>query len=138
MKNYSILGEVQEELERALEKHGPVKSPHEGLAILEEEVDEFRRLVYEDGQYGRMIDELIQVAAVATRIIKDVLLKNARIRPILCTERPEKDVSAELDAARAAGFVPPTRRQMYWALLALSQIFEADENESVVATEVPF
>ena len=35
-----VLAEVQAELERAVAKHGPMRGPHEGWAVIYEELDE--------------------------------------------------------------------------------------------------
>lgn len=62
------------ELSRALTMHGPMKSGHEGYAVLLEEVDELWDLVKTDkvkSPEGRK--EAIQIAAMALRFILDVI-----------------------------------------------------------------
>lgn len=66
-----ILQEVHDELLRATGKFGPFTSAMEGLAILEEEVDEFKHEV-RHGTKERAREEAIQVAAMAVRYIKDI------------------------------------------------------------------
>lgn len=61
---------VRAELDRATEKFPPFASPHEGYAVLLEEVDE---LWTEIKSHGPGIeDEAIQVAAMALRFLVDV------------------------------------------------------------------
>jgi hypothetical protein len=77
----SILDVVNDEIERAVELHGSYNSLHEGYGVMMEEVEEFweqvklnpAKLNDVDKQVRKqqLRDELIQVAAVAVRIIKD-------------------------------------------------------------------
>jgi len=69
-------GEVNDELQKAEKKFPAFASPHEGLAIIEEEVHELKMEVYK--QYDartkeRMRKEAIQVAAMAVRFVRDLL-----------------------------------------------------------------
>jgi hypothetical protein len=50
----------------------PFASPHEGYAVLLEEVDELKREVWTDGSKDRMRAEAIQVAAMALRFVEDL------------------------------------------------------------------
>ena len=65
--------EALAEAKRAGELHHPLRSAHEGWAVLREEVDELwdevknRRQVTE-----RMREEAVQVAAVAIRFLADI------------------------------------------------------------------
>jgi len=70
-----VVFDVREELERATSIHGPFYSPHEGYAVLLEEVDELwdeikkgkgRSLSYKG------MTEAIQVAAMAMRLAMDL------------------------------------------------------------------
>jgi predicted oxidoreductase (fatty acid repression mutant protein) len=63
---------VRKELEKALEKHPkPFNSPHEGFAIIQEEVDELWDDVKSDNIIGQKV-EAAQVAAVAIRYLMQV------------------------------------------------------------------
>ena len=72
----SIFRLVKGEALKASNKFGPYNSTHEGYAVLKEEVEEFWELVKESKQDGRlgnkMIDELIQIAAVSIRMIEEI------------------------------------------------------------------
>lgn len=64
---------LREELTRALEKHGPMASPHEGYAVIAEELDELWDHV--KGNTGRgeaAIKEAMQVAAMGLRYAIDM------------------------------------------------------------------
>jgi len=70
---------VVDELKRATRLHGPISCPHEGKAIIEEELDELWDEIKAckhwrlDGEArGRMRYEATQVAAMAMRFILDV------------------------------------------------------------------
>lgn len=58
------------ELTRASEKFGAFASPHEGYAVLLEEVDELWAEV-KKGDRKRMKEEAVQVAAMALRFLVD-------------------------------------------------------------------
>lgn len=65
---------VEKELERARIKHPtPIHSPHEGYAILLEEVREVEKEVFWGERKG-LKAELIQVAAMAQRMAEDCKL----------------------------------------------------------------
>ncbi len=66
----SEFGVVRKELERAEAKFPPFRSPHEGLAIIQEEFEEFKNEVFW-GSKERQLEEAIQLAAMAIRYIKD-------------------------------------------------------------------
>lgn len=73
MKAFQVL--VENELARARSKHpGVTNSRHEGLSVLEEEVFEARMEVYHDGPNKALLDELVQVAAMAQRMAEDLEL----------------------------------------------------------------
>lgn len=68
----AVCGEVLRELLGAMEKFGPMASPHEAYAVLLEEVDEFWEAVKsKDATYDEARAELIQVAAMAVRAVVD-------------------------------------------------------------------
>jgi hypothetical protein len=74
----TVADEVVEEVERATKLFGPHASPHEALAVIWEEFDEFKQQVFKynlaKGRDTRpeMRKELIQVAAMAIRAIQDL------------------------------------------------------------------
>lgn len=69
----SVLREVGEELERARAKFpGKQNSPHEGWAVLQEEVDELWDDVKGDAPRAQMRKEAVQIAAMAVRFIEDL------------------------------------------------------------------
>ena len=65
-----VLDDVKSELVKATKKFGHFSSPHEGYAILLEEVDELWTEV-KQGTPQHMREEAIQVAAMAIRFILD-------------------------------------------------------------------
>lgn len=70
--------QAEQELRRARE-HFPRSqaSAHEGLAVLEEEVNELRTIVYQkqsNRDPAAMLKELIQVAAMAGRMAEEIVL----------------------------------------------------------------
>lgn len=72
-----IMRDVMQELAQARQEHPPMHSAHEGLSIMEEEVDETRREVYRNPRKWpdykqRIRAEAVQVAAMAIRLIGDV------------------------------------------------------------------
>lgn len=67
-KRDQILDDVSQEIESALTRYGDFKSPHEGYAILKEEVDELWDYIKSDqGDTFLARDEAIQVAAMAVK-----------------------------------------------------------------------
>lgn len=65
--------ELRRELERAYAKFADFNSPHEGKAVIEEELDELWLLVKaNDGRGQRARAEAIQVAAMALRYVRDL------------------------------------------------------------------
>jgi len=70
----SILREVGRELKRAEKIHKPIHSAHEGFGVITEEFIEFVLEVFKKHQDTQaMRKELIQLAAMAVRTIKDVI-----------------------------------------------------------------
>ena len=68
-----VLDEVCDELARALSRFPPFNSPHEGKAVIEEELDEL--WLHVKANSGRSEDamcEAIQVAAMALRYVHDL------------------------------------------------------------------
>ena len=71
----SAIKEVMDELIVAMEKHPSMRSPHEGFAILNEEVDELWdeiRRPQDIHDRERMREECVQVAAMAIRFMVDL------------------------------------------------------------------
>lgn len=83
-----VQGLVEDELLDSLNKHDPMNSPHEGYAVILEEVRELEREVFTNptrgcitpadkaqarlAHLGRMRDEAVQVAAMAQRFIMEL------------------------------------------------------------------
>lgn len=65
---------VRDELRRATEAFHEFASPHEGWAIIEEEMDEFwDEIKAGRGQSVRGCEEAVQVAAMAVRFLVDLV-----------------------------------------------------------------
>lgn len=65
--------ELAVELHRAIERHGPMNSPHEGHSVILEELDELWDHVKADtGRSPEARHEALQVAAMALRYIVDL------------------------------------------------------------------
>lgn len=62
-----------EEINSAMSKFEPFNSPHEGLAVIEEEFLELREAVFwsKDSREAHMKEEAIQLAAMALRFLVD-------------------------------------------------------------------
>lgn len=81
MQEYRILSQSDlaiSELRAATSRFGPMKSPHEGIAIIEEEFLELRSAVFwpdkaitRSQQRRRQREEAIQLAAMAIRFLVD-------------------------------------------------------------------
>ncbi len=78
-KQIEILQKVLKEYDRAVELHGPFNSPHEGYAVILEELDELwaevkinpKDIDIKNFRRDRMEEEAIQVAAMALRFLND-------------------------------------------------------------------
>lgn len=69
----NALGEIRAELARSMTKHAAMHSPHEGMSVINEEVDELWDLVKTD--MARTVEgrkEAMQVAAMGLRFALDV------------------------------------------------------------------
>ncbi len=76
VKQLGVVAEVIVELRQAMLNHKPINSLHEGYGVILEELDEFWEEVRKqekDRQSYRQRKEMIQVAAMAIRIILDVI-----------------------------------------------------------------
>lgn len=70
MKEADAFGLVRAELDRATDKFGPMASPHEGYAVILEELDEtWDEIKANDTK--KMTKEAIQLAAMAIRFLID-------------------------------------------------------------------
>lgn len=77
------LSDVDQEVSRAIEKHGilrtplnPGMHPREAFIILAEEVGEVARaLTYDEGDEDKLYDELVQVAAMASAMATAIWLR---------------------------------------------------------------
>lgn len=68
-----ILSEVFKEVRKAVSKHGPMHSGHEGYAVIKEEVDELWDEIKADrGKQASAREEALQVAAMAIRYVLDI------------------------------------------------------------------
>ncbi len=67
----AVLALVREELVRATSKFGPMASPHEGYAVVQEEVDEMWQEV-KHGTRDAAVREAVQVAAMGARFVLDI------------------------------------------------------------------
>lgn len=80
----SILEEIGDEVAAAVARWEPFQSPHEGYAVILEEMDELKAHVWTNQtkrDIGRMTSEAIQVAAMAVRFILDVCNEEQGRRP---------------------------------------------------------
>ena len=76
MKSERFSKDVQKELLHARSLHAPINSAHEGYSVILEELEEFWEEVRKrrgERNEERMLDELVQVAAMAQRTAEDVL-----------------------------------------------------------------
>jgi len=72
-----IVLEVHQELERAMQLHGPLRSAHESYAVILEELEEFWEEVRkkrDERDPKAMRTELIHTAAMCCRAIHDLSL----------------------------------------------------------------
>lgn len=77
MSDLKIAKDVLEELNRARSKFPRFNSPHEGYAVLLEEVDElWDEIRLKTGTKEKIKKEAIQVAAMAIRLVKDCCSDN--------------------------------------------------------------
>lgn len=70
---------IADEYARAVRLHPPMNSAHEGKAIIDEELFELWQIIMkkEENRDGRqMLEEAVQVAAMAVRFIVDVCLRD--------------------------------------------------------------
>ena len=71
--DHPIWSEISDELNEAMETFAPMHSPHEGWAVIQEEVDELWAEVKANvGRRDAARHEAIQVAAMAIRYVLEV------------------------------------------------------------------
>lgn len=69
----SVLAEVRVEVERAVAKHGPMKSPHEAHSVIQEELEElWDEIKADSGRDHSARIEAVQLAAMAVRYLLDI------------------------------------------------------------------
>lgn len=73
MKQSKAIDLVVLEYERATKLFGPFASRHEGYAILLEEMDELKEVVWKNQPDERLEEEVKQVAAMAVRFLIDCI-----------------------------------------------------------------
>jgi hypothetical protein len=72
-----VVEDAERELVRATELYGPMVSPHEGYAVILEELDELKAEVWKKHKDPvKMREEAIQIAAMAMRFVVDICDKN--------------------------------------------------------------
>jgi NTP pyrophosphatase (non-canonical NTP hydrolase) len=67
---------VKVELKKARQQHGPVRSVHEGYAVILEELDEVWEEVKKktsERNFTNLLKELVQVSAMAQKMAEDVV-----------------------------------------------------------------
>jgi hypothetical protein len=106
-----LLAAIQVELLRAEAAYPPMHSAHEGLAVIMEEFEELKALVWaKQSRHDRkaMRREAIQIAAMSLRFIKDVCDKPAT--PLDRTDRPTPTAKRKIGAS--ATKKRPTAREI--------------------------
>ena len=79
---------VRRELEHARAKHKGANSPHEGYAIILEELEEYwAEVKAQEHRKDRMVAELVQVAAMCQRVAEDVLMDKPKRVPCAACDR---------------------------------------------------
>ena len=74
MKKYDALAAIDAEYERAARKHGFMHGPHEGYAVILEELDElWEEVRAQKPEDDKLRKEAVQVGAMALRFLIDVV-----------------------------------------------------------------
>jgi hypothetical protein len=70
-----VLAELREEIGKARAKHAPINSPHEGWAVIREELDPelWEHVCGDTGRSPEARHEALQVAAMGVRYILDLI-----------------------------------------------------------------
>ncbi len=70
-----VLADLREEVLRARAKHPPMHSPHEGWAVIREELDPelWEHVIHDTGRSPEARHEALQVAAMGVRYILDLI-----------------------------------------------------------------
>jgi len=66
-----VFNRVHDALQKAVEEHPPIKSHHEGFAVIKEELDELWDAIKKDDLFSAA-HEAEQVAAMACRFLLDL------------------------------------------------------------------
>lgn len=81
MKESTAFKLVKDELDRATELAGPFNSPHEGYAVLIEEVDElWDEVKANEGTSHKGTSEAVQTAAMALRYLIDLCPEESSVK----------------------------------------------------------
>lgn len=73
----AIISLLRSELCKAVAKHGPMASPHEGWAIIKEELDElWEHVKHDTGRSDEAMKEALQIAAMGIRYVVDFRSKD--------------------------------------------------------------
>lgn len=87
------------EIEAARAKHKPINSAHEGYSVILEELDEFWEEVRKKRSLRdkkKMVDELVQIAAMAQRTAEDV-----------CMDKSPNSELSDAESQYPVGNTPP-------------------------------
>lgn len=104
--------EIVDEYRRAAQNFPPMHSPHEGWAVLKEEVDELWEAVRK-GDEVNMREEAIQVGAMALRFLLDVVYKDGQYFTGECESCKRRTPTvAEYVLVRAGRTSPELRAKM--------------------------
>ena len=77
----NIVCDVMAELEQAMKQHSPIRCPHEGYAVIKEELDELWDLIKKKNPPpSQLRKEAIQVAAMGVRFVLDLNLSECETR----------------------------------------------------------
>lgn len=78
---FEVINECAAELGRAMRKHPPIRGPHEGYAVILEEMDELWAEIKRQATNPEALrKEAVQVAAMAMRFLVDVCNQAERAR----------------------------------------------------------
>jgi hypothetical protein len=75
-----IMRDVAKEIKSAVSKFPDFHSPHEGYAVIKEELDELWDDIKKEQNHAKMYNEAKQVAAMAMRFM-DMLMKKYSFNP---------------------------------------------------------
>jgi hypothetical protein len=120
---------VRDEIESAMKRHAAMHSPHEGFAVIQEEMSElWTEVMRNNGRNGLGCGEALQVAAMAIRYVVDLVALIPVDQPApeaspagervygdaaerLRREQMERDVATPFPAPSSAGELPEAARR---------------------------